>query len=73
MSHRVLRVRDGVDDLRAGIAAIQAELELEVEFPLDVVAAAARVTSSAPLPVGEDVELVLAEADPARRRVSFTL
>jgi hypothetical protein len=36
-------------------------------------AVAARVTGEAPLPVGEDVELVLAEADPDTRRVRFTL
>jgi exoribonuclease R len=33
----------------------------------------ARVAGEQPLPVGEDVELVLAEADPATRRVRFTL
>ena len=33
----------------------------------------ARVRGEQPLPVGEDVELVLAEADPDTRRVSFTL
>jgi exoribonuclease R len=33
----------------------------------------AKVTGEEPLPVGEDVELVLAEADPATRRVRFTL
>ena len=33
----------------------------------------ARVTAAAPLPVGEEVELVLAEADPATRTVRFTL
>ena len=32
-----------------------------------------KVTGEEPLPVGEDVELVLAEADPAARRVRFTL
>jgi hypothetical protein len=36
-------------------------------------AVAARVTGAEPLPVGQDVELVLAEADPATRRVRFTL
>jgi exoribonuclease R len=36
-------------------------------------AVAAKVTGSAPLPVGEDVELVLSEADPSTRRVRFTL
>lgn len=36
-------------------------------------AVAARVTGSAPLPVGEHVELVLAEADPATRTVRFSL
>ncbi len=33
----------------------------------------AKVTSSSPLPVGEDVVVTLAEADPATRRVSFTI
>ncbi len=33
----------------------------------------ARVTGAAPLPVGEEVELVLAEADPRSRVVRFTL
>jgi exoribonuclease R len=33
----------------------------------------AKVTSEEPLPVGEDVEVVLAEADPATRQVRFTL
>ncbi|MGY2874438.1 exoribonuclease R [Marmoricola sp. URHA0025 HA25] len=33
----------------------------------------AKVAGEEPLPVGEDVELVLAEADPATRRVRFTL
>jgi exoribonuclease R len=33
----------------------------------------AKVTGEEPLPVGEDVELVLAEADPGTRRVRFTL
>jgi len=33
----------------------------------------AKVTGDDPLPVGEDVELVLAEADPDTRRVRFTL
>jgi exoribonuclease R len=32
-----------------------------------------KVTGEGPLPVGEDVELVLAEADPDTRRVRFTL
>jgi hypothetical protein len=36
-------------------------------------AVAARVSGEEPLPVGEDVELVLAEADPDTRRVRFTL
>jgi hypothetical protein len=36
-------------------------------------AVAARVTGEEPLPIGEDVELVLAEADPVTRRVRFTL
>ncbi len=33
----------------------------------------ARVSAATPLPVGEEVELVLAEADPATRTVRFTL
>jgi hypothetical protein len=33
----------------------------------------AKVTGEAPLPIGEEVELVLAEADPATRTVRFTL
>ena len=33
----------------------------------------AAVTSQAPLPVGEEVTVTLAEADPGRRRVHFTL
>lgn len=36
-------------------------------------AVAARVTGTAPLPVGERVELVLTEADPATRTVRFSL
>jgi exoribonuclease R len=33
----------------------------------------ASVTSTSPLPVGEDVTVTLAEADPATRKVRFTL
>lgn len=36
-------------------------------------AIAAPVSASGPLPIGEDVELVLAEADPATRRVRFAV
>ena len=31
------------------------------------------MTSTSPLPVGEDVTVTLAEADPATRKVRFTL
>ena len=49
------------DDQRAGTVMIR---EPAVE---------ASVTSTSPLPVGEDVTVTLAEADPATRRVRFTL
>ena len=49
------------DDERKGTVMVR---EPAVEAP---------VTSSSPLPVGEDVTLTLAEADPATRKVRFTL
>ena len=49
------------DDERAGAVMVR---EPAVEAP---------VSASAPLPVGEDVTVTLAEADPATRRVRFSL
>ena len=49
------------DDEREGTVMIR---EPAVEAP---------VTSTSPLPVGEDVTVTLAEADPATRKVRFTL
>jgi exoribonuclease R len=68
VSHRVLRVRDGVDDLRTGIAAIQAELELEVEFPLDVVAAARQAAASPRLPDLDRTDIPFVTIDPVGAR-----
>ncbi len=47
--------------------------EREGTVMLRAPAVEARVSSTSPLPVGEDVRVVLAEADPEKRRVRFTL
>jgi len=49
------------DDQREGTVMVR---EPAVEAP---------VVSASPLPVGEDVTVTLAEADPATRKVRFTL
>lgn len=68
MSNRVLRVRDGVAELRERIATIQGELELEVEFPPDVVAAAREAAANARLPELDRTDIPFVTIDPPGSR-----
>ena len=68
MSNRVLRVRNGVADLHRRIAAIQAELEIEPEFPLDVVAAARAAATAARLPDLDRTDIPFVTLDPLGSR-----
>lgn len=64
MSHRVLRVRNGVGELHERIAAIQGELEIEPDFPLDVVAAAKEAAARPRLPDLDRTDIPFVTLDP---------
>ena len=68
MSHRVLRVRNGVAELHERIAAIQAELEIAPEFPLDVVAAARDAMARVRLPDVDRTDIAFVTLDPLGSR-----
>jgi len=68
MSNRVLRVRNGVEELRQGIAAIQRELEVETDFPPEVVAAAEAAARSPRLPSLDRTDLAFLTIDPPGAR-----
>jgi exoribonuclease R len=68
MGNRVLRVRDGAAELHERIAAIQAELEIEADFPLDVVAAAREAAASPSLPTLDRTDIPFLTIDPPGSR-----
>jgi exoribonuclease R len=68
MSHRVLRVRNGVGELHERIAAIQGELEIEPDFPLDVVGAAKEAAGRARLPDLDRTDIPFVTLDPLGSR-----
>ncbi|RNM13991.1 RNB domain-containing ribonuclease [Nocardioides pocheonensis] len=68
MSHRVLRVRNGVGELHERIAAIQGELEIEPDFPLDVVAAAKEAAGRPRLPDLDRTDIPFVTLDPLGSR-----
>jgi exoribonuclease R len=68
VSQRVLRVRHGVDELRAGIAAIQGELEVEADFPPEVVAAAVEAAGDPRLPELDRTDIPFVTIDPRGAR-----
>lgn len=68
MSNRVLRVRHGVAALHERIAAIQAELEIEANFPPDVVAAANEAARRPRLPGLDRTDIPFVTIDPAGSR-----
>ena len=65
MSNRVLRVRNPVERLRAGVLAIQAEQELRVEFPAAVLAEARRAATAPRLPDIDRTDVPFLTLDPA--------
>jgi exoribonuclease R len=64
VSHRVLRVRHGVDDLHRRITTIQQELEIDVEFPPEVVAAAKEAAKAPRLPDLDRTDIPFVTIDP---------
>jgi exoribonuclease R len=68
VSNRILRVRHGVAELHERIADIQAELEIEAEFPLDVIAAAREAAAKPRLPELDRTDLPLVTLDPPGSR-----
>jgi exoribonuclease R len=64
----VLRVRNAVADLHRRIAAIQAELEIQPEFPPEVVAAARAAAADARLPELDRTDLPFVTLDPLGSR-----
>jgi exoribonuclease R len=65
MSNRVLRVRNGVDDLHGRIRKIQGELELAADFPPEVVAAAKKAAEHPRLPELDRTDIPFVTIDPA--------
>jgi exoribonuclease R len=68
VSNRVLRVRHGVEELRERISAIQGELEVEVDFPPEVVAAAVDAAASPRLPELDRTDIPFVTIDPPGAR-----
>lgn len=68
MSNRVLRVRHGAASLSQGIAAIQAELDIPVEFPPEVRAAAVEAAANPRLPDLDRTDIELLTLDPPGSR-----
>ncbi|HEX7806305.1 MAG TPA: RNB domain-containing ribonuclease, partial [Cellulomonas sp.] len=68
MSERVLRVRHGAVELREGIRAIQGELEVEVDFPPEVVEAAETAAMNAQLPSLDRTDIPFVTVDPPGAR-----
>jgi VacB/RNase II family 3'-5' exoribonuclease len=68
VSQRVLRVRDGRDQLEEWIRAIQAELEVEVEFPPAVTAEAVEAARNPKLPDLDRTDIPFLTIDPAGSR-----
>jgi exoribonuclease R len=68
VSDRVLRVRHGAVELRERIRAIQGELEVEVDFPPDVVEAAEDAASRARLPELDRTDIPFVTIDPPGAR-----
>ena len=68
MGNRVLRVRHGVDELRERIIAIQGELEVEVDFPSEVTAAAVEAAANPRLPDLDRTDIPFVTIDPPGAR-----
>jgi exoribonuclease R len=64
VSNRVLRVANSAALLEKGVQAIQAELDLEPEFPADVVAAAVQAAENPRLPDLDRTDLPFVTIDP---------
>ena len=65
MSNRVLRVREGVAELHERIGRIQAELEVPLDFPADVTAAAREAAANPKLPDLDRTDIPFLTIDPA--------
>ena len=68
MSQRVLRVRDGKDKLDHGIRAIRDELEVQADFPPDVVAEAVESAKHPALPDLDRTDIPFVTIDPPGSR-----
>jgi VacB/RNase II family 3'-5' exoribonuclease len=68
VSQRVLRVRNGKDDLRRRIGEVQAELGVEVDFPPEVVAEAVEAAKNPRLPDLDRTDIPFVTIDPAGSR-----
>jgi exoribonuclease R len=68
VSERVLRVRHGAVELREGIRAIQGELEVEVDFPPEVIEAAETAAMNAQLPSLDRTDIPFVTVDPPGAR-----
>jgi exoribonuclease R len=68
VSQRVLRVRDGKDELDQGIRAIRDELEVQVDFPPDVVAEAVEAAKHPMLPDLDRTDIPFVTIDPPGSR-----
>jgi len=68
VSNRVLRVHDGVAELHERISAIQRDLEIEADFPLDVVAAAKQAAANPRLPDLDRTDIPFVTIDPRGSR-----
>ncbi|MBW8752236.1 MAG: RNB domain-containing ribonuclease [Propionibacteriales bacterium] len=68
MSQRVLRVREGKDELEGRIRAIQTELKIDVDFPPEVVAEAVAVAKNPKLPDLDRTDIPFLTIDPPGSR-----
>jgi exoribonuclease R len=65
VSNRVLRVREGVAELHERIARIQGELEVDVDFPPEVVEEAKKAAANPRLPDLDRTDIPFLTIDPA--------
>jgi len=68
VSNRVLRVHHGVEELHQRIRAIQGELEVDVDFPPEVLAAAAEAAANPRLPDLDRTDIPFLTIDPPGAR-----